>query len=190
MLIPMLLALATTGAGAGQSPTGTAVVGKTALSSSRSVLDRYCVTCHNQTRLTGGLALDTLDLTDVAGSSEVLERVVHKLRSAAMPPPGRPRPSPEATDALVSSLEAALDAWAVAHPNPGRPAAHRLNRTEYKNAIRDLLGLEIDTTALLPADDMGFGFDNIADTLSFSPLLLERYMSASRKISRRAVGDQ
>ena len=155
----------------------------------RAVLDRYCVTCHNERLRTGNLTLDTVDPDGVAPHAEVWEKVLQKLRTQAMPPPGRPRPDQASYDAFASWLEAALDRAAAGAPNPGRPTIHRLNRLEYTNAIRDLLGLEIDSRTLLPADDLAYGFDNNADILTVAPGLLERYMSAARKISRLAVGD-
>ena len=159
----------------------------------RALLDRYCVTCHNDRTLTAGLSLQSLDLEHVgenAGEVERWEKVVRKLRTRAMPPPGRRRPAEAEYERAATRLETALDAAASAQPNPGRrPAVHRLNRAEYTNAIRDLLALEIDGRSLLPADDSGYGFDNIADVLSVSPMLTERYLSAARKISRLAVGD-
>ncbi|MCH7750155.1 MAG: DUF1592 domain-containing protein [Acidobacteria bacterium] len=155
----------------------------------RAVLDRYCVTCHNARLPTAGLALDTADLDDVGGAADVWENVVRTLRAGAMPPPGRPRPDQATRADLVSWLETALDKAAAAHPNPGRPAIHRLNRTEYVNAIRDLLGLEVDGRSLLPGDNADVhGFDNNADILSVSPVLMERYLSAARTISRLVVG--
>ena len=158
-------------------------------STQRALLDRYCVTCHNARLRTAGLELDTADLADVGGGAEVWEKVVRKLRADAMPPPGRPRPAAETRAEFASWLETALDRAAAAHPNPGRPAIHRLNRTEYVNAIRDLLGLEVDARSLLPGDNSDVhGFDNNADILSISPLLMERYLSAARKISRLVVG--
>ncbi len=153
------------------------------------LLDTYCVTCHNARLHTANLALDSANLDDVAGSPEIWENVVRKLRTGAMPPAGRPRPDETAVAAFATSLETALDRAAAAHPNPGRPAIHRLNRTEYVNAIRDLFDLDVDGRALLPGDNSdAHGFDNDADTLSVSPLLMERYLSAARKISRLVVG--
>ena len=154
----------------------------------RAVLDKYCVTCHNQRMKTAGLALDAMDLAHVSNSAEVWEKVVRKLRTGAMPPAGRPRPDKALSDATASWLEAELDRAAIAHPNPGRPTLHRLNRTEYRNAVRDMLGLEIDAALLLPPDNAGYGFDNIADVLSLSPALTERYLSAAAKISQIALG--
>ncbi len=154
----------------------------------RAVFDTYCTTCHNQRAKTGGLALDTLDVDAVSDHTEVLEKIVRKLRTGAMPPAGRPRPEPAVVDSVASSLEASLDRAAVAQPNPGRPTLHRLNRVEYRNAIRDLLGLEIDPASLLPADNAAYGFDNNADALMLSPALAERYLAAAAKISQMALG--
>ena len=155
-------------------------------SQQRAVLDRYCVVCHNEQALTAGLALDSLDIEQVSEGAPQWEKVLRKLQGRAMPPAGMPRPDEATYDSLANYLEAELDG---AERNPGRPVLHRLNRAEYSNAIRDLLDLEIDGAALLPADDSGYGFDNIGDVLSVSPMLLERYMSAARKISRLAIGD-
>src|SRR5262245_40414737 len=155
----------------------------------RALLDQYCVTCHNERAKTASLMLDKMDLDRVATSAETWEKVIRKLRGGMMPPQGRPRPSNEDAYKFVSWLESSLDRAASAKPDPGRAAIHRLNRTEYGNAIRDLLSLDIDVTDLLPADDESNGFDNIADVLKLSPSLLEQYLSASRKISGLAVGD-
>jgi hypothetical protein len=155
----------------------------------RALIDKYCVTCHNQRLKTAGLLLDQLDITQVAANAAVLEKVVRKVGTGQMPPAGAARPDQAAADTFVASLVTALDRASAAAPNPGRPAAHRLNRTEYVNAIRDLLALAVDGRALLPADDSSYGFDNIADVLSMSPALLDRYMSAATKVSRLAIGD-
>ena len=155
----------------------------------RAVLDTYCVTCHNDKVRTGGLALDTLDVSDVSRGGDVWEKVARKLRGGEMPPAGRPRPDRSTADAFAGWLETSLDAAALAHPNPGRPLLHRLNRTEYANVIRDLLAIDVAVDALLPADDSTYGFDNIADVLRVSPLLLESYVTAGRSISREAIGD-
>ncbi len=154
-----------------------------------AVLKRYCLGCHNQRLLTAGLALDTVDVADVGARPDVWEKVARKLRSRTMPPRGRPRPDGATYDAVAGYLEAALDRTWAAHPNSGRPAVQRLNRSEYVNAVRDLLALEVDGRALLPADESGYGFDNIGDVLSVSPGLLERYILAAAKISRWALGD-
>ena len=155
----------------------------------RAALDRYCVTCHNERLRTAGLALDTVDPAHVGDAPEIWEKVVRKLRTGMMPPAPRPRPDADTYAAVVDYLETALDRASDASPDPGRPALQRLNRAEYTNAVRDLLALEVDGRALLPADDSGYGFDNIGDVLSVSPGLLERYLLAAAKISRRAVGD-
>jgi mono/diheme cytochrome c family protein len=155
----------------------------------RAVLDRYCVTCHNQEMHIAGLMLDKMDVGNVSEGAAVWEKVLGKLRTGAMPPVSMPRPDQATYDSFAAYLETALDRAAAAKPHPGRPAIHRLNRAEYVNAIRDLLSVEIDAESLLPADDSGYGFDNIADVLSVSPMLLERYMSAAGKISRPAIGD-
>ena len=155
----------------------------------RAVLDRYCVTCHNDRLRTAGLTLDAMSVEHVGEHAEAWEKVVRKLRARAMPPAGRPRPDRDTYSATAAVLETALDRAAAADPNPGRTTTHRLNRTEYANAIRDLLGLEVDGRALLPPDDADLGFDNMADILSVSPALLERYLSAARKISGQALGD-
>ena len=155
---------------------------------SRALFDRYCVTCHNERLLTGGLSLVDVDLGDIHGNAEVLEKVVHKLRSGQMPPEGRPRPDMETIDAFAGALETELDRAAAEDPNPGRVASRRLNRVEYVNAVYDLLALEVDGATLLPSDMAGFGFDNNADVLSITPALMSRYISAATKISRAAIG--
>ena len=155
---------------------------------SRALLDRYCVTCHNERLQTAGVMFDRVDVDRADLHRELFEKVARKLRSGQMPPPGRPRPEPAAIDAFVTALEAELDRVGAAAPDPGRVASHRLNRTEYVNAVRDLLDLEIDGEALLPSDMAGFGFDNNADVLAMTPALMDRYITAATKVSRLAVG--
>ena len=155
----------------------------------RAVLDRYCVGCHNDRLQTAGISLDDLDVGHVATGAETWEKVVRKLRAREMPPPRRPRPDEETYIDFVDWIETELDQASLANPNPGTETIHRLNRTEYTNAIRDLLALEIDGRELLPADDQSYGFDNIADVLSLSTSLLERYMLAAGKIAQLAIGD-
>ena len=155
----------------------------------RATIDRYCVSCHNDKAKTGGLSLETADLTNVGTAPDVWEKVVRKVRVGMMPPQGAPTPDAATRRALVTSLTTALDAHGRAHPDPGRALVHRLNRTEYGNAVHDLLALDIDPAALLPADDSAYGFDNVADVLGVSPLLLERYISAAGKVTALAVGD-
>ena len=155
----------------------------------RALLDRYCVTCHSDSLRTGGLSLEGVDPANPAHDVEIFEKVILKLRSGMMPPEGRPRPPAGTSATFVSELEAGIDRVAAAHPNPGRPILHRLNRTEYANAVRDLLDLEVDSSSLLPPDDMSQGFDNMSDVLTISPTLLESYLVAAGKITRLAVGD-
>jgi mono/diheme cytochrome c family protein len=155
-----------------------------------ALVTTYCVTCHNQRLRTANLALDTADADHVGNSAETWEKVVVKLRSRAMPPAGNRRPDNASYDTAAAWLERELDRAATAHPNPGRPAnLHRLNRTEYANAVRDLLGLEIDAPAMLPPDAHAYGFDTNADALSVEPALLDRYLTAATRIARLAVGD-
>jgi mono/diheme cytochrome c family protein len=154
----------------------------------QAMIDQYCVMCHSEALKTAGVVLEGVHIDRVGDNTAIWEKVLRKFGTGQMPPPGLPRPEPETAAKFTSWLEGQLNANAVAHPNPGAPAIHRLNRLEYGNTIRDLLGLEVDVNTLLPGDDSGYGFDNIADVLSVSPVLLEKYMSAARKISRTAVG--
>jgi mono/diheme cytochrome c family protein len=156
----------------------------------RAVLNRYCVLCHNDKLKTAQLTLETIDVEHPASAAETWEKVVRKLRTGAMPPPRLPRPDAETYDAFTTYLETAIDREAMAKPNPGRPVIHRLNRAEYANALRDLLAVNVDGESLLPADDSGYGFDNVGAVLTVSPTLLERYLSAAHKVSRLAVGDR
>ena len=174
---------------AGQSSTAGGGADMSA-STARAVLDRYCVTCHNARTRTANLTLDTMDISQVGHDAATWEHVVRRLRANAMPPAGRPRPDAATSRAFVAWLETALDRAARAAPDPGRPAIHRLNRVEYANAIRDLFDLEVDVHTLLPADDEQHGFDNIAEVLSVSPTLIERYLAAAQRISRLVIGDQ
>ena len=148
----------------------------------RSFLDQRCAFCHNDQLKSGGMSLAQV-------TPDLAEKVIRKVRVRLMPPPGMPRADAAATKAFVASLETTIDQLAAAHPNPGRPALHRLNRTEYANSVRDLLGVQVDVTPLLPADDMSHGFDNMADVLTMSPALMEGYVRAAGKISREALGD-
>jgi mono/diheme cytochrome c family protein len=156
----------------------------------RELVTRYCITCHNEKLKTAGLSLDKADADQVFNWTETWEKVVVKLRSRAMPPPGNRRPDTATYDAAAAWLETELDRAAAARPNPGRPAdLHRLNRTEYANAVRDLLGVEIDGASVLPPDEQAHGFDTNADALSVAPALLDRYLTAAAKIARLAIGD-
>jgi hypothetical protein len=157
-----------------------------------AVLEKYCVTCHSEASKSRGsvpLALDGLDLANVGANAVVWEQAVRKLRAGLMPPAGAPRPDKTSLEALATWLERELDRYAASHPNPGRTEPlHRLNRTEYRNAVRDLVDVEVDVSSLLPPDDSSYGFDNIAGVLKLSPTLMERYLDAAQKVSRLAVG--
>jgi len=154
----------------------------------QGMVSKYCITCHNDRTKSGQVSLQNLDAATPQAKAEIWERVIRKLRSESMPPAGLPRPDKNMYHAAVAQLENGIDAAATASPNPGRPAIHRLNRAEYTNAIRDLLALEIDGRSMLPPDDQAYGFDNIADNLSVNPGLMDRYLSAARKIGRLAFG--
>ncbi|HTC88268.1 MAG TPA: DUF1587 domain-containing protein, partial [Bryobacteraceae bacterium] len=153
----------------------------------RALLDKYCVTCHNQRLKTGGLTLENIDLSKVPAQAEVWEKVIRKLRSGTMPPAGLPRPDAASYKNLASWLETQIDQ--ASDPYAGRPILHRLNRAEYANAVRDLLALDIDAGSLLPPDDSAYGFDNVSDALGVSPSLQEHYLDAALKIGALAVGD-
>jgi hypothetical protein len=153
-------------------------------------MNQYCAGCHNQDDNAGGMALDKLDFEKVGKDAAVWERVVRKVRTGMMPPSGQPRPARAALDSFAAELETRLDKAAAANPNLGTLALHRLNRTEYANVIRDLLAIDVDVSTMLPSDDSNEGFDNIADALGVSPTLIQGYVSAAMKISRRAVGDR
>src|SRR5687767_10204011 len=156
------------------------------------MLNKYCVGCHNQRNpLPAGapLALDTANLADPGADAATWERVVRKLGVGAMPPQGSPTPGHAELTRFRSALIASLDRAAAKTNNPGRKVLHRLNRAEYANAVRDLLGVTVNVADLLPSDGGEFGFDNIATALTTSPLLLERYLTAGLRIAELAVGD-
>jgi hypothetical protein len=171
-----------------QATVGRQVLAASHAASPSATVATYCVTCHSDRLRTSDLSLEHIDLADPA-AAPTWEKVIRKVRAGMMPPAGMPRPEPQALEAFVSSVEDSIDRAAAANPRPGRTALHRLNRAEYANAIRDLLALDIDATALLPPDDESNGFDNIADVLTVSPSLMERYLSASWNISRTAMGN-
>ena len=154
-----------------------------------AILGEYCVSCHSDRTQTGGLSLEQVDPLNPAGDAEIFEKVILKLRSGMMPPAGRPRPDEHVRTAFIADLENRIDRAAFDAPNPGRPILHRLNRTEYANAVRDLLDVEVNVETLLPPDDMSQGYDNMSDVLTVSPTLLESYLTAAGKISRLAIGD-
>jgi mono/diheme cytochrome c family protein len=189
-----LVAMISATLSADQSPAPASSQGGTASATAptpaRALVTTYCVSCHNQRLKTGNLALDNLDADHIASSADTWEKIVVKLRSRSMPPPSARRPDNATYDRVATWLENELDRAAVAHLNPGRTAEfHRLNRTEYANAVRDLLGVEIDPKVMLPPDEQAFGFDNNADALSMQPALLDRYLAAAAKIARLVVGD-
>jgi mono/diheme cytochrome c family protein len=156
----------------------------------RELVNKYCVSCHNEKLKTAGLALDRTDADNPYRSQETWEKVIVKLRSRAMPPPKLPRPDNATYDQVAAYLESEIDRAAAAHANPGRAASlHRLNRAEYANAVRDLIAVDVDAQAMLPPDAQAFGFENNAEALSIQPALLDRYVSAAAAIARRAVGD-
>ena len=155
----------------------------------QQMLRQYCLSCHSEALKRGNLVLEHLDLAQVPADAEIWEKVVGKLQSGSMPPSERPRPDKAVVDGVASWLVTTIDRAAAESPDPGRPVARRLNRVEYTNAIRDLLDLEIDGPSMLPADNTGYGFDNIGDVLTVSPNLLERYIFASRRVIRLALGD-
>ena len=154
-----------------------------------ALLKQYCITCHNERAKTGGLVLDT-EVAKVAADRERWEKVVRKVKTGMMPPSGAPRPAREQLDAFAAAMEARLDAGVDPKASLDTPALHRLNRTEYANAIRDLLDVDVDVSGLLPADGSSEGFDNVAEALGVSPSLIQGYVSAAMKISRLAVGDR
>jgi uncharacterized protein DUF1592/uncharacterized protein DUF1588/uncharacterized protein DUF1587/uncharacterized protein DUF1585/uncharacterized protein DUF1595/cytochrome c len=155
----------------------------------KAVLDEYCVTCHDNDKEKGGLSLESFDPAKAEAKAEIAEKMIRKLRAGMMPPGGADRPEPQVLSALAASLEAKLDAAAASRPNPGRRTFQRLNRAEYANSIRELLGVDIDVSAFLPSDTVSHNFDNIADVQSLSPTVLEGYLRAAAKVSRDAIGD-
>jgi len=192
-VFPIVLTLAIVGGGlqgAGSAARqGVAPVAPRSPSPHRALVDRYCVTCHNDRLRTAGLSLAQADTERPSASADVWEKAIRKLRTGAMPPAGMPRPDQATLDGFVTHLETSIDRDAAARPNPGRPALRRLNRTEYSNAIRDLLAVDINADASLPADDSRYGFDNVGEVLTLSPLLAERYLAVARQVRRLALGD-
>jgi len=168
----------------------TIVFGQAGPNPARELVNKYCVSCHNEKLKTAGLALDRVDADNPYHSEEIWEKVIAKLRSRVMPPPKLPRPDNATYDKVAAYLESEIDRAAAAHMNPGRAATlHRLNRAEYANAVRDLMAVDVDAQAMLPPDAQAFGFENNAEALSMQPALLDRYVSAAAFIARRAVGD-
>src|SRR4029078_3938027 len=154
----------------------------------QALIQKYCSSCHNDRAKTGGISFEGVKVAEAGQHSEIFEKALVKLRGGMMPPQGMPRPDEATLNTFIVALENTLDAQARQHPDPGFKPVHRLNRTEYGNAVRDLLDLDVDVTDFLPADDESYGFDNIAGVLRVSPSLLEQYLSAARKISSLAAG--
>jgi cytochrome c551/c552 len=155
----------------------------------QAFVNKYCAGCHNEKLKSGGFSWTKVDLAHPDQTAAEAEKAINMLKVGMMPPPGMPRPDSAAIRAFADGLAARIDQVAKAHPDPGTPPLHRLNRTEYHNAVRDMLGLDVDVSSMLPADDMSHGFDNMADVLTVSPALMEGYIRAAGKISRLAVGD-
>jgi hypothetical protein len=187
-----IVAVASLGLGAGPAlaPPQAPAAGRqdVAPASDQALVKQYCIGCHNARALTGGLSLEGLDPAAPGGRTDVWEEVITKVRGGMMPPVGMPRPSEATLQGFAASLEQRIDRQALVSPDPGHKPIHRLNRTEYRNAVRDLLHLEVDVVELLPADDESHGFDNIAGVLRVSSSLLEQYLAAARRVSSLAVG--
>ena len=154
-----------------------------------AVIEQYCVACHDDSTKTANVSFEKADASKIGEDPGLWERALRKLKTNQMPPASMPQPSADTRRSLTTYLETELDRAAAVHPNPGRPTIHRLNRAEYSNAIRDLLALDIQPGSSLPPDDSGYGFDNIGEVLSMSPVLVERYLSVARQVARLAVGD-
>ena len=183
ILSAILCALAAAAALFGQNPSPAP-----SPEAAQAMVNRYCTNCHNEDLKAGGVSLVGVRASAVGAAANTWEKVLRKVRTGEMPPLAMPRPDSPALASFTTWLETELDRAAVARPNPGTPSIHRLNRAEYGNAIRDLLALDLDHSASLPADDSGYGFDNIGDVLTVSPLHLEKYMTTARRVSRLAVG--
>jgi cytochrome c551/c552 len=169
---------ATTCVGYAQSP-----------AAAKAFTEKYCEDCHDDTMLTAGVSFQSIDWNNPGKSAATLEKAIRKLGAGEMPPVGMPQPPIAVRNGMKDWLVDSLDKYAAVHPNAGRPAIHRLNRSEYSNAVRDLLALKTDPGAMLPVDDSGYGFDNVADVLSVSPTLLDRYLTVAKRVSKLAVGD-
>lgn len=162
----------------------------TELTHSEQLLDKYCSRCHNDERMSGDWSLSTVNTSDILQGINLSqwEKILRMTETAEMPPSDRPQPTSQERQKLIHWLESSLDNYSAEHPNPGRATLRRLNRAEYSNAVSELLALDIGLAEELPADDSGYGFDNIADVLSVSPTLMDRYLSVAGKVSRLALG--
>ena len=155
----------------------------------KHMLMQYCTACHNDKAKTAGMSVVPLDANNLDANQATWEKILRRLSLGEMPPKGMPRPPKEQITAFTSWLAQSLDANAAAHPDPGHATVRRMNRTEYANAVRDLLGINVDFSKDMPADDTGYGFDNIADVLTVSPTLMDRYINVAGKIARLATGE-
>ncbi|MEP7242811.1 MAG: DUF1592 domain-containing protein [Gammaproteobacteria bacterium] len=191
ILSALICALVAARAGAQAEPKAAAHTDAPApsLQANWQLLETYCVKCHNATDWAGGIAYDTMQPDTAADDAEIWEKAVRKLRGTLMPPPGKPQPDAKSRQAFIDTMEGFLDGAAGQHPNPGFVGLHRLNRTEYANAVDDMLGVRIEPASLLPRDDKSDGFDNVADVLKVSPAFLEQYLSAARQVSIEALGN-
>jgi len=186
--VALLVTFMSFGQAAPQRTTASAATSAATTAAQRTLLDQYCETCHNDRTKRANLSLEHLDMTTAGDHPELWEKVIRKLRAGMMPPPGIKRPPLQQYEGLRDWLESEIDRRAFGHPNPGVVVLHRLNRTEYANAIRDLLDIEIDPATYLPSDDAARGFDNVAGSLTISPTLLEAYSTAAMRIARMTVG--
>ena len=182
-------AVASAAARAAVADTAAAVAPDAGVRANWHLVEVYCEKCHNAIDWAGGVAFDTMSPDSVPADAAIWEKAIRKLGGSIMPPPGKPQPDAAARHAMVLALQGDLDKAAIAHPNPGAVELHRLNRTEYANAVQEMLGLQIDPAALLPRDDKADGFDNVADVLKVSPAFLEQYLSAARQVSVAAIGN-
>lgn len=178
----------TSGAVSSQAPAMAASHGGESPAPHRELLDKYCVTCHNQRTKLAGVMFDTVSLAELPEHADIWEKTLRKLRAGMMPPPGARQPEAASVEAFATWLETSLDRAAAASPDPGRVALHRLNRTEYGNAVEELLGVRVDASALLPKDDEADGFDNMATALRVSPSFIDQYVAAARMVTIKAIG--
>ena len=159
------------------------------VASQQALVDQYCSGCHNDLESEGGFSWTSIDLANPYHNATQAEEVIRKLRAGMMPPAGQPRPASSSLNELASAIATAIDSAAAEEPFAGAPELHRLNRTEHRNSVRELLDLDVDVSAMLPPDQMSGGFDNISDVLAVTPALVQGYVRAAGKISRLAVGD-
>ena len=167
----------------------TGAVAPLSLASQQATVAKYCAGCHNDRAKAGGFSWTSIDLADPGPNAVQAEKVIRRVRAGLMPPAGAPRPDRATAVGLAVAMEHAIDAAAAAHPFAGAPELHRLNRAEYRNSVRELLDVNVDVASMLPPDEVGRGFTNMADALSVNPALVQGYVRAASKVSREAVGD-